>query len=135
MINLVDLYATVAELLGEELPAPRLAAADGVIAAPDSVSFLRLLRDPGAPGPRASMILHSAKGVFAIRQGPWKYIEGKPFGEVPPAQLKNNPEFRAQLYNLARDPGETNNVLEQFPEEAERLAALLEQQRTQAASR
>lgn len=135
MINLVDLYATVAELLGEELPVPAHADPGGMIAAPDSVSFLHLLRHPGAAGPRASMILHSAKGVFAIRQGPWKYVEGQPFGNVPPAQLKNNPEFREQLYNLASDPGETNNVLEQFPEQAERLAALLKQQRTQPASR
>ncbi len=128
MINLVDIYATVAEILGEELPSPE-------VAAPDSISFLPLLLDPNAPGRRKSMIVHSAAGVFAIRQGPWKYIEGKPFGDVPPAQLKNNPEYRAQLYNLEEDPGETKDLLEAFPEQAKRLADLLEEYRTKGYSR
>ena len=128
MINLVDTYATVAEILGEQLPAPELAA-------PDSVSFLPLLRDPVALGPRDSMIVHNAQGVFAIRPGPWKYIEGKPSGQVPAAQLKNNPEYRAQLYRLDDDPGETRDLLDQYPDQAKRLAALLDQHRTKSSSR
>jgi arylsulfatase A-like enzyme len=128
MVGLVDIYATVAEILGEDLPLPDRAA-------PDSVSFLPLLDNPIAPGPRHSMIVHNAKGVFAIRQGPWKYIEGKPFREVPPAQLRNNPEYRAQLYNIEDDPGETRDVLGQFPDQAKRLAALLEKHRSEGFSR
>jgi arylsulfatase A-like enzyme len=128
MINLVDIYATVAEILGEELPPPE-------VAAPDSISFLPLLRNPDAPAPRKSMIVHNAAGVFAIRQGPWKYIEGKPYGDVPPRELKNNPEYRAQLYNLEEDPGETRDLLNEFPEEAKRLAHLLEEHRTKGYSR
>ena len=128
MINLVDTYATVADLLGEQLPAPDAGG-------PDSISFLPLLRDPAAAGPRDSMILHNAKGVFAIRPGPWKYIEGEPFGQVPAAQRKNNPEYHAQLYNLQDDPGETRDVLKQFPDHAQRLAALLEKHRTDGFNR
>ena len=128
MINLVDIYATIAEILGEEPTPPD-------VAAPDSISFLPLLRNPDAPPPRKSMILHSAAGVFAIRQGPWKYIEGKPFGNVTPAQLKNNPEYRAQLYNLEDDPSETKDVLQAFPDQAKQLAQLLEEHRTKGYSR
>ncbi len=128
MINIVDIYATLAEILGEELPPPN-------IAAPDSISFLPLLLNPDAPAPREWMILHSAAGVFAVRQGPWKYIEGRPFGQVPPAQLKNNPEYRPQLYNLENDPGETTNLLELFPDQANALATLLEAQRSKGHSR
>lgn len=128
MISLVDTYATVAEILGEELPPPDSAA-------PDSVSFLPLLHNPVAPGRRDSMIVHNANGVFAIRQGSWKYIEGKPFGKVSAAQLKNNPEYHAQLYNLDDDPGETRDVLDQFPDQAKRLAALLKKHRTDGFSR
>jgi arylsulfatase A len=128
MIGLVDTYATVANILGEQLPAPGSAA-------PDSISFLPLLRSPVAPGPRDSMILHNAKGVFAIRQGPWKYIEGKPFGQVPAAQLRSNPEYRPQLYNLQDDPGETKDVLEQFPDQVELLNTLLQKHRADGFSR
>jgi len=134
MIGLVDVYATLAEALGERLPRTDSAAADR-LPAPDSVSFLPLLRDPEAAAPRDSLILHSAKGVFAVRRGPWKYIEGKPFSPVPAAQLKNHPEYHAQLYNLESDPGETTDLLEQFPQEAEQLAELLEKHREQGFSR
>lgn len=135
MINLVDVYATAAEVLGQELCTPHLAAPDTIVAAPDSISFLPLLRDPDAGGLRDSMIVHNARGVFAIRQGPWKYIEGKPFGNVPAGQLKNSPEYRAQLYNLQEDPGETRDVLEEFPDHARQLAALLDEHRTKGFSR
>lgn len=128
MINLVDTYATVADVLGEQLPAPD-------VGAPDSISFRPLLRNPSAAAPRDSMILHNAKGVFAIRQGPWKYIEGNPFGRVSAAQRKNNPEYHAQLYHLQDDPAETRDLLEQFPDQAHRLAALLEKHRGEGFSR
>ncbi len=128
MIGLIDTYATIAEILGEPLPAPESAA-------PDSVSFLPVLRDPVAPNPRDSMIVHNARGVFAIRQGPWKYIEGKPSAPVPAQQLERNPEYRPQLYHLQDDPGETKDMLDQFPNQAQRLAALLEKHRSEGYSR
>ncbi len=128
MIGLVDMYATVAEILGEQLPLPESAA-------PDSVSFLPLLRDPAAPVPRDSMIVHSARGVFAIRQGGWKYIEGKPNAPVSAQQLERNPEYREQLYYLEEDPAETKNVLDQHPDQARRLAALLNKHRNRGYSR
>lgn len=134
MIGLIDVYATVAELLGEPLGAIDPAESERM-PAPDSVSFLSLLRDPESASPRDSLILHSAKGVFAVRRGPWKYIEGKPFSPVPAAQLANHPEYHAQLYNLERDPGETTDLLGQFPREAESLAELLEKHREQGFSR
>ncbi|GAB4130932.1 sulfatase family protein [Thermopirellula anaerolimosa] len=134
MIGLIDVYATVAELLGEPLAAPDPAKAES-LPAPDSMSFLALLYDPDAPPPRESLILHNAKGVFAIRLGPWKYVEGKPFARVTPAQLKNHPEYHPQLYNLESDPGETADVLARFPEKAERMATLLEKLRASGFSR
>ncbi|MGQ9822300.1 MAG: sulfatase family protein [Thermogutta sp.] len=134
MIGLIDVYATVAELLGETLEPPDPDRAER-LAAPDSVSFLSLLRDPNAPPPRDSLILHNAKGVFAIRRGPWKYIEGRPFANVTPTQLKNHPEYHSQLYNIEKDPGETTDLLERFPEEAQRMEKLLEEQRRLGFSR
>jgi arylsulfatase A-like enzyme len=74
---------------------------------------------------RDSMISHSADGVFAIRQGQWKYVEGKPAKplNLVPAARKN--ELTAQLYNLKDDPGERNNLIEQRRDVAARLSDLL----------
>ena len=55
-----------------------------------------------------------AKGeLFGIRDREWKYIEGKE-------------ENLRQLFNLAKDPLETTNVLDEFPEAATQLAHQLE---------
>ncbi len=48
----------------------------------------------------------------AIRQGPWKLIE---FFE----------DGRLELYNLAEDPGETHNLVDELPQKAESLRAKL----------
>jgi arylsulfatase A-like enzyme len=126
MVGLVDVFATLNELLG----GPPLAGAD------DSVSFAAQLTAAAAAPARDSMILHSAKGNFAIRRSPWKYIEGKPHPQVAPAQLKAlAEEYQPQLYNLQTDPGETNNVLAARPEIARELQALLDRQRDATASR
>ncbi|MBT7161586.1 MAG: sulfatase-like hydrolase/transferase, partial [Victivallales bacterium] len=127
-VGLVDTYATLAGLLGVALPEPEAAAQD-------SVSFLPLLAKPDASQPRDSIILHNARGVFAVRQGPWKYIEGKPHGKVRPAELKHNPEFRPQLYHLGNDPAEADNLIAKRPEVVERLGALLNQHRQAGFSR
>ena len=79
------------------------------------------------------MIVHSPNGNFAIRSGPWKYIEGNPSSTLkrPPQQ----DELHAQLYNLQDDPGEQRNVINEHPEIVTRLATLLEKQRTVGRSR
>ena len=76
------------------------------------------------------MVTHSNDGVFAIRRGPWKWIEGVPVPQISPAARKGHaPEFHPQLYNLSDDPKETNDLSEQHPEVAKELAALLQQER------
>jgi arylsulfatase A-like enzyme len=127
MISLIDVFATVNELLGG---APLATGAE------DSVSFVSQLTGTSSATARDSMILHSAKGNFAIRRGPWKYIEGKPHPKVPAPQLKAMAEeYQPQLYNLQTDPAETKNVLAAHPEIAGELQALLDKQRDASASR
>lgn len=100
MVNLVDVYATVNDILGASKP-------DQDKGAEDSVSFLAQLKDPATSGARESMILHSANGQFAIRQGKWKLVEG------------------LELYNLEEDLKEQRNLLKTAPEVAARLQAKL----------
>jgi arylsulfatase A-like enzyme len=49
-----------------------------------------------------------------VRQGDWKLI------------APVNEREQRELYNLRRDPTETNNLLEEYRDEASRLAGLLE---------
>ncbi|MBL8175649.1 MAG: arylsulfatase [Bryobacterales bacterium] len=128
-INLVDLAATLAALTGAALP-----AADK--GAEDSFNVLPTFLGKKVRGPlRGPMITHNVDGVFAIRQGPWKYIEGIPAipaGKVPAARKG---ETEAQLYNLERDPGERDNVIAGNAKTAARLKALLEKSRAEGRTR
>jgi arylsulfatase A-like enzyme len=126
-LSLVDMFATVAALVGEPLPPVEEGAED-------SFNVLPALLGQSSPGPRRpSMIVHSVDGVFAIREGPWKYIEGK---ASPTARRVSRPEeLGAQLYNLHNDPAERENLIDARPAIAERLAGLLETYRNKAYSR
>ncbi|TWU38270.1 sulfatase family protein [Novipirellula artificiosorum] len=126
-ISLVDMYATIVALTEPPIPTDAKNAED-------SFNVLPAMLGTSMPKPlRSSMIVHSPNGNFAIRRGPWKFIEGK-----PSPSLKKTPqrdELVAQLYNLEDDPGETNNVLNEHPEIAQQLAALLDKQRDSGRSR
>jgi arylsulfatase A-like enzyme len=119
MVSVADILATAAAIVGEPLP-PAAQAAE------DSRNFLpALLGDPAKPI-RDDMIVHSADGVFAIRKGPWKWIEGVPVEETTPASRRRNAEqYRAQLFNTVADPAETKDVSAQHPEVVKELQALL----------
>lgn len=126
-INLVDMFATVAAVVGESLP-----SADE--AAEDSFNVLLALLGQYSPRPlRPSMIVHSVDGNFAIREGPWKYIEGKASPTV--RRVSRPDELGAQLYNIQDDPAEQENLAGVRPEIADRLADLLENHRGKGYSR
>ena len=129
MVSLVDILATTAEIVGETLPSASKAAED-------SRSFLpALLGDPARPL-REDMIVHSSDGVFAIRKGPWKYIEGVPVDEIKPGLRKTHADqFRPQLYHTQDDPAETKDVSAQHPEVIKELTALLTRYRDGGYSR
>ena len=129
MISLVDVYATLAEVMGVSLP-------NRASGAEDSISFLPQLKDPDRAGSRQSMILHSATGNFAIRRSPWKYIEGKAHPRIKPSQVRaEQDELRPQLYSLIEDPAERDNRIEAKPEVAGKLIAELNSIRRQGYSR
>jgi len=126
-ISLADILATTSEIVGDALP-PKDQAAE------DSRSFLpALLGD--APG-REDIIMHSADGVFAIRKGPWKWIEGVPVDDIKPGARKAHAdEYHAQLYNTQEDPAEEKDVSAQHPEIVKELTALLNRYRDGGYSR
>ncbi len=94
--------------------------------------------DPDLDKPiREAIVHHSLSGMFAIRQGPWKLIDGRGSGGfTAPRQIEPKPgEPEGQLYNLDDDPGERNNLWSERPEIVQRLTALLERYKTQGYSR
>jgi arylsulfatase A len=81
----------------------------------------------GRKGARDHLIHHSNDGMFSIRQGEWKLIMGR--GSVKPPEPRRiaakSGEPEGQLFHIARDPAETNDVYAEHPEVVARLTALL----------
>ncbi|MEY4815463.1 MAG: hypothetical protein RLZZ162_2536, partial [Verrucomicrobiota bacterium] len=133
LIGIVDIFATVAAVVGET-------KLDRTTTAPDSVNVLAAFTGPPNPQPlRRDLILQSASGVYAIRSGPWKWIDGVPLApkgkKAPAATGPKADQFRPRLVNLLDDPAEKNDVAAAHPEIATRLAETLRRHRAQGFSR
>ena len=129
MVSVVDILATTAAIVGEPLPAVDQGAED-------SRSFLPVLLGEADAKGRTDMIVHSSDGVFALREGPWKWIEGVPVAGIKAASQKlNASQFTPQLYNTQDDPAETKDLSTAHPEKAKELAALLARYRDGGYSR
>jgi arylsulfatase A-like enzyme len=115
LITLVDLFATVSEITGEQAPDM----------AEDSVSFLPALSGETIQSTRKGVIHHSISGHFAYRKGKWKLILAKGSGGwTSPKENQVKPDApQAQLYDMEKDPGEQNNLYLSHPEVAEQLLA------------
>ncbi len=77
---------------------------------------------------RENIVHHSIDGTFAIRQGTWKLILGKNSGGFSRSlKIEGIPvETAGQLYNLADDPGEKDNLYVQHPEKIMELTGILD---------
>jgi arylsulfatase A-like enzyme len=124
MISLADLLATTAAIVGDKLPPAEKAAED-------SCNILPALLGKKHDAPlRPDMVVHSNDGVFAIRRGPWKWIEGVPANGISAGARKGHAgEFQRRLYNLQDDPKETNDLNSQHPEIVKELETLLRRER------
>jgi arylsulfatase A len=124
-VCLTDVFATLADLVGEALPDD---------AAEDSFSLLPLLRGGEETFDRAPVIHHSVSGMFAIRDGRWKLVAGNGSGgrEEPTGEPFGRPY---RLYDLEADPSETHDVHDAHPDVARRLDDALEQLRRRGRSR
>ena len=116
-VTLTDLYATLADIVGEE-------ALPGV--AQDSVSLLPILR--GASQTRGVPVVHSSSsGMVAVRDGPWKLVLGNGTGGPPWLDSSGIPFERPwRLYDLSRDPAEADDIFYNNLDVAARLVAVYE---------
>jgi arylsulfatase A-like enzyme len=132
MINLVDIFATLAAVVGESRLDPNTTA-------PDSYNVLPALLGASAKPLRPEMILQGEHGVYAIRSGPWKWIEGipvpRPGWKLPLEGTPAAEQLKPQLFHLPSDVAETRDVSDRHREKVEQLAARLALQRQQGRSR
>jgi arylsulfatase A-like enzyme len=151
-VCLTDFFRTFASVIGQQVPND---------AGEDSYDLSDVLFGRNYQKPlREATVHHSVAGQFAIRKGNWKLIEGSGDGDYPRnenggiAVVSRTPERESatgqwvkldyfglqhdgkfQLYNLADDPHEQNNLAEQNPEQVSELRELLDRYRRSNRSR
>lgn len=125
IVNQVDLLATLATLVGTEIPE----------VAVDSENHLAAWLGETMEG-REHVVQQGVGGMMGFRNGDWKMIPG---GRVPvrvdrkhntypnPLSSPMPQRNRPMLFDLADDPGESNNLAEKYPEKVEELQTLLRQ--------
>lgn len=144
LIGLNDFFATFAELTDVELKDDE---------APDSISFAQLLRNPNANGARQDLVMQSVTS-FVVRDGDWKLCicPGSGTNTKSPNAAGNDPmpevawrkalnQFDGkpkdsdlvnapfvQLFNLASDAHEDNNLAADHPQRVEQMVTLLKKQ-------
>lgn len=108
MVNQVDLYASIANLVQAEIP-------NTII---DSKNQLNAWLGKNQKGRK---IMLEEGFTLAIREGKWKYIQ--PLGgKSVPQWMENKTDIESglmeipQLFNLNDDPGEKHNLAEQLPD-------------------
>ena len=121
MFSLVDFPATLAAIAGQAMPKS---------SAPDSIDLSPALLGKTKKNLRDHTVLHGISDTLSLRQGDWKYIPANAKGQVSGMGNGANPSearFTAnripepQLFNLATDPGESTNIIAQFPKLATEL--------------
>jgi arylsulfatase A len=118
----IDVLPTFAKLAGIQLPSDRVF---------DGRDISTLMFNANAPAVRDTHLYLSGMNVVAIRQGDWKL-----FLKAPKEEAKGNKQSTddanakkkkkgegpvSSLFNLAMDPGETDDVAAQHPDVVARL--------------
>ena len=119
LVSQVDLYASIAALLGEAMPEN---------AGQDGRNVLPALLGESDTG--RSYIIQEALKQLAVRKGNWKYI--------PPGSIRErlglngwkqtNVEEPGLLFHLMEDPQEQIDLAKRYPERVKELRAIIEKE-------
>ena len=118
LVSLSDLLATCADIVGGDLPGH---------AGEDSFSILPMLEGHQEPI-RSHVVHHSIQGKFAIRDGRWKLVlcPGSGGWAKSDAEAAEEGLPIVQLYDLASDPSEQNNLESEERDRVRQMIGLLE---------
>ena len=107
-----DVFPTIAEIVGIEIP-------DKL----DGISFLPTLTGDGEQRRHEYLYweFHELGGRQAVRAGDWKGVR---------YNVAERPASTLELYDLAKDPGETQDLAQLHPEVVRRLSGILQNART-----
>lgn len=129
MASTIDIFPTVAEIIGAELPKHKI----------DGVSLLPLLTDGPNASPRDEFYYYyNRNSLKAVRKGNWKlvfahkgrsYVGSQPGNDGFPGPSPESIPFEQGLYDLRRDPSEAYDVSETYPEKLAELMTLAEKAR------
>ena len=119
LISLVDLFATIASIIGFNLPEN---------CAEDSYNILSSLKD--LKPVRKELIYHNGTtGDLGFRKDNWVYLEGSGGGKEPDWLVKllkiQSPDALVQLFNLSMDQGQKINVRDKYPEKVKEMSTRL----------
>ncbi len=115
-----DLFATICGAARVAMPA------DG---AEDSFALQPAFAGKrGDKAVRPHLVHHAGNGMFALREGDWKWVDGLGSGGFTvPAKIEAMPGgARGQLFQIGRDPKERDDLALKEPARAARMAALLD---------
>lgn len=125
LVSGIDILPTLATIAGAQLPERKI----------DGVNLLPLLKGDETANPRTSFYYYYRKNSLeAVSNGNWKlvlphpgrtYVGFLPGKDGQPGGVNENFDREKALYDLRRDPGESYDVQEQYPEivaELEKMA-------------
>ncbi|MEJ2084916.1 MAG: sulfatase [Acidobacteriota bacterium] len=116
LVRIIDIAPTVLDFLGLEIP-PEVEGTSLVPLVegrpePGRIGYAEALNTLDAHAPE-KLPEHQKDLLFSVVDGDWKLIYHREFPE------------NSELYHLSDDPGELDNVIEDYPKEAKRLMAWL----------
>ena len=119
LISLTDFFATLADLADLEID-------DNM--GEDSFSFLPVLMGDKEKPVRPAMTHYSSRGMYSIRQGEWKFIDGLGSGGfTDPSIVDPQPGGpQGQLYLIHTDSLESENLYLDNPNKVKSLQEILE---------
>lgn len=127
LLSQIDLFATIAAIVGAEIPAG---------SAEDSYNQAALLRGE-APSARDTLVHNTNANGYALRHGDWLLIDAKTGGvsKVPPWFDEANGYARnphpGELYNLREDLAQKKNLYADHPDKVADLQSRLQAIRKQ----
>jgi arylsulfatase A-like enzyme len=117
-VETVDVLPTMLDLVGVPKPAEQ-----------HGRSLVPYLERPGGGGAgKPAFSEYGSTSIRTVTRGNWKYVENPDGVEpvcIPDAPMPHFPIARAELYDLAADPGETRNLAAGQPGQTAELSKLI----------